>query len=266
MLTSLFISYLRPCLVGMAALLATALFAGQAPSATITYLINFGDSSYTTDGSNTWNSPTQTFFETLTTSGNEFTVVDTSGNNPLDLAVTFIGATQSGWLAYTANTGGTWPSLSWFNGAVAQQRAYLNGWQNAEERWLLSGLDPTDTINVQWIANHHQTNNVRTVTYEIEGVTSNVISGNAVSSLNFATQLASNDDKWMEWNVVPDVNGELEFHIDGGAGATAFGAWGNAMRIEVTTEEAPAAVPEPSALALAATGLVAIGLLIGRRL
>lgn len=266
MLSSLFISLLRPCLVGMAALLATALFAGQASSATITYLINFGDSSYTTDGSNTWNAPAMVFFENVTTSGNEISLVDTSSvDHGLKWAVTARGATQGGWINYTLNDGqASWPSPSWFNSTVAQQRAFLNVWNGSDETWILSGFNLTDQVNVQWIAQHSQNNNTRTATYYVDGVTSNIVGGSAVTSLNYDTRRTFQDTTYLEWDVMPDGNGDLEFRIDP-LNNSFFSSWGNAMRIQVTTEDAPAAAPEPSALALAATGLAAIGLLIWRR-
>jgi hypothetical protein len=213
----------------------------------VVYLITATDDSYTSDGTNTWNALNEAALDTLNTDTDLF---DTSNSNAAGLVWT-VTTEPAREMIMTGNSGTTWPALSWFSDVDAQT-SYANvDNRGAGGQWTISGFNSTDVINIQWIANHHQTNNVRAMDATINGDFSNVIAGNAVSSDEFLTQ--SGKDQYMEWSgLTPNASGELVFDYTVGSTGNAFYSALTAMRIEVI------AVPEPSTFTLMGIGMMGL--------
>jgi len=215
------------------------------------YYITATDSGYTSDGTNSWNPLNETFLETVTTSGNEISLNDSTGSSSAGLTIsTTVAATDNALQSYdTAPPANVIPALSWFSNVAGQTDYFTNRNNvNGVGQLTISGFNATDTISIQWIANHSQTNNTRLIDVTMNGAFSNVLSGNAVSSDDFVTQ--ANKDQYMEWSTIsPDASGNLVIDFDARDG-DAFAAALTAARIEV--------VPEPSTIMLVGLSLVSL--------
>lgn len=220
----------------------------------VTYYLTFGNDpggAYTSDGTNAWNDVPTTW---MANANQTLTLQDSTGTAGATLE-NLTGLTNPpndiGYNTTAPSTAG--PNLSWFDDSVASQASFLS---LRGETWnfRMTALSSTDTINVQWIAYRDNAARDRIVDVTIDGIFSNVIAGNAVSSQNFFTD--ANQTEYMEWaGLTSDGSGNLDFSV---VANNEWNAVANAIRIEVVP------VPEPSTFGLVA-GALGLGLVMMRR-
>jgi len=244
---------------------ACLLFSGFAvtPLPAAVYLLTFDaeGTTYTTDGTNTWNTITADKWNDPTphtgfgNTGFSTSLLDTTG---ADLGVDFATVETPGkWFGDNAGNATSYPSLSWFNSSVAEQTSFMSfndsdNTGNTVWSFKLTGLTAGQTVDVQWIASRDGSG-TRSATFTVGGNNANVISGNAVFSVDFVTN--TNPEQFMEWmSIAPDGSGEVVFAADWTGDNSA--AFANAIRVAV--------VPEPSTGALL-LGASVVGLVVRRR-
>ena len=220
---------------------AVALLVPCAQAATI--LVNFGETNYTSDGTNTWQTVDLNTTGDASTAGplpgSSVALVNTAGGGT-GLTLAFSQSGNPNIFAISPGASDTSETFAWFDDTVAAQtEGYSFGGETDSITFTISGFLTTDTVTIEGLAfrpNASTTTNRRLdIISSVNGTIVNdgpTADGNGVTftdaGLTGATSYAITTQK--------SITGD------------SFPATLNALRIEVTP------VPEPASLALMGLG------------